>query len=169
MTRPLSMISILLRPIAPALVAGVLSLAPFTAFAQDQPGVDKAAAQAEAQVLFREVMSPFCPGLTLADCPSPNAFEMRKDIQARLERGESRESIVDALVAQYGTELLSDPSDTPIGRVVWGVPFLLAILAAGILAIFVRRMTRGQQAETAAATEPAAVRERLDEELAALD
>jgi cytochrome c-type biogenesis protein CcmH len=169
MTRPVSMVSILLRAIAPALVAGMLSLAPFAAFAQDQPAVDKAAAQAEAQVLFREVMSPFCPGLTLADCPSPNAFEMRKDIQARLERGESREAIVDALVAQYGTELLSDPSDTPIGRVVWGVPFLLAILAAGILAIFVRRMTRGQQAETAAAAEPAAVRERLDEELAALD
>lgn len=169
MTRPLFVVSILLRVLAPALVVGVLGLTPAGAFAQDQPSVDKAAAQAEAQVLFREVMSPFCPGLTLADCPSPNAFDLRKDIQARLERGESRESIVDALVAQYGTQLLSDPSDTPIGRVVWGVPFLLAVLAAGLLAILVRRMTRGQQAESAAVAEPAAVRERLDEELAALD
>ena len=163
------MASLLLRVLAPALVVGVLELAPAGAFAQDQPSVDKASAQAEAQVLFREVMSPFCPGLTLADCPSPNAFDLRKDIQARLERGESRESIVDALVSQYGTELLSDPSDTPIGRVVWGVPFLLAVLAAGVLAIFVRRMTRGQQVDIAAGAEPAAVRERLDEELAALD
>jgi len=156
------------RLAALALVAGVLAFGSAATLAQE-PVVDKAAAQAEAQVLFREVMSPFCPGLTLADCPSPNAFELRKDIQACLERGESRESIVDALVAQYGTELLSDPSDTPIGRVVWGVPFLLAVLAAGVLAILVRRMTRGQQAETAAGAEPAAVRERLDEELAALD
>ncbi len=150
-----------------ALVMLLFAAAP--ALAQAPPAVDREAAQAEAQVLFREVMSPFCPGLTLADCPSPNAFEMRKDIQARLERGESRESIVDALVAQYGTELLSDPSDTPIGRVVWGVPFLLAVLAAGVLAILVRRMTRGQQAEVAAGAEPAAARERLDEELAAMD
>jgi cytochrome c-type biogenesis protein CcmH/NrfF len=53
--------------------------------------------------------------------------------------------------------------------VVWGVPFLLAVLAAGVLAIFVRRMTRGRQADSAATAEPAAVRDRLDEELAALD
>lgn len=150
-----------------ALVMLLFAAAPTRA--QSPASVDKAAAQAEAQVLFREVMSPFCPGLTLADCPSPNAFELRKDIQARLERGESRESIVDALVAQYGTELLSDPSDTPIGRVVWGVPFLLAALAAGILAILVRRMTHGQPSETPGSAEPPAVRERLDEELAAMD
>lgn len=154
-------------PSSLALAALLLAAAP--ALAQSPPAVDKADAQAEAQVLFREVMSPFCPGLTLADCPSPNAFELRKDIQARLERGESRDAIVDALVAQYGTELLSDPSDTPIGRVVWGVPFLLAALAAGGLAFLVRRMTHGQSAETASGNETAAVRERLDEELAALD
>ncbi|MGE0462035.1 MAG: cytochrome c-type biogenesis protein CcmH [Vicinamibacterales bacterium] len=147
----------------------VLLFAAGPAGAQSPAPVDKEAAQAEAQVLFREVMSPFCPGLTLADCPSPNAFELRKDIQARLERGESRESIVDALVAQYGTELLSDPSDTPIGRVVWGVPFLLAALAAGVLAFLVRRMTHGQHSEMPAGAETAAVRDRLDEELAAMD
>ena len=158
------------RLTALALVAGVLTFGWVAAFAQDTRAVDKSAAQAEAQVLFREVMSPFCPGLTLADCPSPNAFDLRHDIQARLERGESRESIVEGLVAQYGTQLLSDPSDTPIGRVVWGVPMLLSVLAAGALALFVRRMTRGQHAEGGAVVrEPAAVRERLDEELAALD
>lgn len=169
MKRPLS------RPLLPRLAAwvvvvGVVLIAAGAAVAQGAPPVDKAAAQAEAQVLYREVMSPFCPGLTLADCPSPNAFDLRKDIQARLERGESRESIVDGLVALYGTQLLSDPSDTPIGRVVWGVPILLSVLAAGGLALFLRRVTRGQQGEGAAgASEPAAVRERLDEELAAMD
>jgi cytochrome c-type biogenesis protein CcmH len=165
MTRPRSV-----GPILLALVASLLSVVPVAALAQEPTVVDKAAAQAEAQVLFREVMSPFCPGLTLADCPSPNAFDLRKDIQARLERGESREAIVDGLVAQYGTQLLSDPSDTPIGRVVWGVPILLSVLAAGGLALFLRHVTRGHDlSRVAGAEEPAAVRERLDEELAALD
>ncbi|MCC7032215.1 MAG: cytochrome c-type biogenesis protein CcmH [Acidobacteria bacterium] len=167
MTRP--RIPAALRSLPWSLAIAVTLLAAGPALAQAPPSGDKEAAQAEAQVLFREVMSPFCPGLTLADCPSPNAFELRKDIQARLERGESREAIVDALVAQYGTELLSDPSDTPIGRVVWGVPFLLAALAAGVLAWLVRRMTRGQGAEMPGGAETPAVRERLDEELAALD
>ncbi len=129
-----------------------------------------AVARDDAQVLFREVMSPFCPGLTLADCPSPAAFELRRDIEARLSAGESRQAIVDELVSQYGTAILSDPSNTPIGRVVWGVPFVLSAVAAVGLAIFVRRATRTRQTHTReGAEEPKALRDRVDEELAAID
>ncbi len=96
----------------------------------------------QAQVVFREVMSPFCPGLTLGDCPSPQAFELRGEITRRLQAGESRQAIVDGLVATYGPGILSDPSGTPIGRVIWGVPILLSLVAAGALALFLRRITR---------------------------
>lgn len=144
-----------------------------SSFAQESaavPGVDAERARQEAQVLFREVMSPYCPGLTLADCPSPAAFELRRDIDARLQRGESRQAIIDELVARYGTELLSDPSGTPIGRIVWGVPIVLSILAALGLALFVRRATHaGEGASAPPAAEPSTARSRLDEELAALD
>lgn len=136
------------------------------------PGVDAERARQEAQVIFREVMSPYCPGLTLADCPSPAAFERRREIDARLQRGESRQAIVDELVAQYGTALLSDPSDTPIGRIVWGVPIVLSILAALGLALFVRRATYAGDAPPPQPDAPgatASVRMRLDEELTALD
>lgn len=161
----------LLRSMA---LSAVLALAVAgLSFAQEPaaaPGVDAERVRQEAQALFREVMSPFCPGLTLADCPSPAAFELRKAIDARLQRGESRQAIVDELVAKYGTELLSDPSDTPIGRVVWGVPIVLSILAALGLAVFVRRSTRlGDPSSATPGAEPATVRSRLDEELAALD
>jgi cytochrome c-type biogenesis protein CcmH len=154
-------------------LSAVLALAgAASSFAQEPaaaPGMDAERARQEAQVLFREVMSPFCPGLTLADCPSPAAFELRKEIDARLQRGESRQAIVDELVAKYGTALLSDPSDTPIGRVVWGVPIVLSILAALGLARFVRRATRLAGPSPEPPAEPATARSRLDEELAALD
>jgi cytochrome c-type biogenesis protein CcmH len=129
-----------------------------------------AAADADAERLFREVMSPFCPGLTLADCPSPNAFTLRNEIRARLERGEPREAIVDQLVAQYGTEILSDPSGTPIGSVVWGVPIVLSAVAALALAFFLRRATHTHHEEPALAVAgPPGLHERLEEELAQLD
>lgn len=131
---------------------------------------DEAKAKAEAAELYRLVMSPFCPGLTLADCPSPNAFEMRRDIEARLKKGESKDAIVDELLTEYGAKILADPSDTPIGSVVWGVPIALSIMAAGGLAFFLRRSTRAGDAQ--AATHPAESREmrdRVDEELSALD
>lgn len=133
-------------------------------------GSPGASAAAEAERLFREVMSPFCPGLTLADCPSPNAFTLRDEIKARLERGESRESIVHELVATYGARILSDPSSTPIGSVVWGVPLALSALAGLALALFVRRATRSHRDEPMlVAAGPPGLSERLDEELERLD
>ena len=40
-----------------------------------------------AQRLFGELMSPFCPGLTLATCPSPGAYSLRRGIQFPIRRG----------------------------------------------------------------------------------
>ena len=142
------------------------------AFAQDAaaPSSGPSKANAEAQVIFREVMSPFCPGLTLADCPSPNAFTLRGEIEARLAKGESRDVILDELVTKYGTQILADPSDTPIGSVVWGVPFVLSGLAAIGLALFLRRATRTHEEPPALAVAgPPGISKRLDEELAELD
>jgi cytochrome c-type biogenesis protein CcmH/NrfF len=162
-------------------VAAVLAItAPGAAWSQPPPapapvaaapaGSPDEAAAAEARVLFREVMSPFCPGLTLADCPSPNAFTMRGDIERRLKAGESRETVLAELVQSYGTQVLADPSGTPIGSIVWGVPFAISLLAAIGLAFFLRRATRAHgQEPTAAPAESAQLRSRVDDELAAMD
>jgi cytochrome c-type biogenesis protein CcmH len=127
---------------------------------------------AQAQQIFTELMSPFCPGLTLADCPSPNAFDLRTEIRRRLDAGEPLESIRAELVQKYGVEILADPTGTPIGTVIWGVPAGVAAVAAVGLAWFVRRATRVAQAEgpaaQAAAADTATAR-RLDEELAEMD
>ncbi|MBM3780416.1 MAG: hypothetical protein FJW29_01905 [Acidobacteria bacterium] len=121
--------------------------------------------------LFREVMSPFCPGLTLADCPSPAAFELRQTLAGRLARGESRDSLANELVAQYGPQILADPSDTPIGRVVWGVPIAGSLLGAAGLALMLRRWKRARPHEAMAGSSPVSgdLTVRIDEELAALD
>lgn len=154
-----------LRHAARVMALAVALLAPAWAQSDGSPDADR-----RAQALSREVMSPFCPGLTLADCPSQQAFEMRGDIARRLNAGESQQAIVDELVATYGAKILADPSDTPIGRIVWGVPMVLSALAAVALALFLRRVTRRVSAErTAEAEITPAVRGRLDEELAALD
>ena len=102
---------------------------------------------AQAQQIFTELMSPFCPGLTLADCPSPNAFDLRTEIRRRLDAGEPLESIRAELVQKYGVEILADPTGTPIGTVIWGVPAGVAAIAAVGLAWFVRRATPVAQTE----------------------
>ena len=124
---------------------------------------------AEAQAIFTELMSPFCPGLTLADCPSPNAFELRAEIRRRLEAGESTDAIRAELVAKYGVEILADPTGTPIGTVVWGVPAAVAAMAAVGIAWFVRRATRVAQADHAVAPADAETSKKLDDELRDMD
>lgn len=149
----------------------VLTLLPAAASAQEapaSPGPSKA--NAEAQVLFREVMSPFCPGLTLADCPSPAAFTLRGEIEQRLENGVAREVILDELVTKYGTQILADPSGTRIGSVVWGVPFAVSALGAAALAWFLRGAVhrRHDEPHLTPVTSPA-LSSRLDDELSRLD
>jgi cytochrome c-type biogenesis protein CcmH/NrfF len=137
-----------------------------------QSGVAAASEQASAEAarLFREVMSPFCPGLTLADCPSPNAFALRGDIERRLASGATREAIIDELVATYGAQILADPSGTPIGSVVWGVPFLLAASTLLGLTLFLRRATHPRPEDPIVAVAgPRGLQERLEEELERLD
>ena len=124
---------------------------------------------ADANRIFTELMSPFCPGLTLADCPSPNAFDLRTEIKRRLEAGESLDAIRAELVQKYGVQILSDPTGTPIGDVIWGVPMGVAALAAVGLAMFVRRATRVAQAEGVGGAMDAATSRKLDEELADMD
>ena len=81
-----------------------------------------------------EVYSPFCPGKTLAMCPSPNAAEVRREIQTMAEEGMSKEDIKTKLVQEYGEEfrMVEPPTGDNLG--------LFAAIAAGLglagLAIF---------------------------------
>ena len=84
------MLALVIVMAVPCSVAGQ----PVTAAPAPPVASADAAVEAESRAIFTEVMSPFCPGLTLADCPSPDAFTMRGDIERRLKTGESRDAIV---------------------------------------------------------------------------
>lgn len=118
----------------------------------------------EAQQIFTSVMSPFCPGLLLADCPSPAAFELRASIRKRLEAGETPADIERDLYRQYGDSIRAVPPARGWGRVLWLAPPLLLLLSLALLTGFLAR----HSASAAPPSEPkrdAAMEERLDHEL----
>ncbi len=99
----------------------------------------------EAQRIFTGLMSPYCPGLTVAACPSPGAEAIRQSVRARLARGDTRAAIVDSLVAVYGEQLLGAPAAKRWGLALW-VPPAVALLAGGtLLTLWLRR--RGARRE----------------------
>lgn len=113
-------------------VAMLLMLASASAAAEDEVG-------RAARDLSGELMSPFCPGRTLADCPSPDAAHLRRQIEARLEAGESTEAIVAAFTEQYGEALLAAPPRSGWGMVAWVVPGLAVCTAGALLVLWLRR------------------------------
>lgn len=86
----------------------------------------------------QEIMSPFCPGVTLQACPSAEGDAMRREILEMAESGMSSDEIIDALVAERGEEILATPS-SPVARI---LPALLVALGAAVALFLMARWTR---------------------------
>ncbi len=96
-----------------------------------QPELD-AQAKITSDRATGRIRSPFCPGLMLEVCPSPQAGELRDTIRAWAQTGVSADSIVSLVVAQYGEEYRGYPEKAGRGWLAWLVPpgaLLLGILA----------------------------------------
>jgi cytochrome c-type biogenesis protein CcmH len=121
-----------------ALILGIVSAA--SSASAQQPGLPAAPA-ADTTVLAQDVtranrllgtlMSPFCPGLTLANCPSPYAETLRVSIRARLDAGERPDSIVESLVAAFGEGIRGAPPARGMGLALWILP-VAAVVAGGV-------------------------------------
>jgi cytochrome c-type biogenesis protein CcmH len=122
-----------------------------------------------ASRVSQEVMSPFCDGLTIHDCPSQQSEELRFEILQMARRGMSADAIVDDLVARYGERIRGVPAPEGTGLVLWVLP--VAAAAAGIvLAIILARRfsSRGDGTESGEMKPPTSEeRTRLESELAA--
>jgi cytochrome c-type biogenesis protein CcmH len=62
-------------------------------------------------------------------CPASDG--MRKELQTRLDSGDTRGQVFDWFVAKYGPIILAAPTGSGFNRVAWITPF--AVFAAGIL------------------------------------
>jgi cytochrome c-type biogenesis protein CcmH/NrfF len=119
--------------------------------------------------LANELMSPFCPGRSLADCPSPNAGTLRAWLIVQEASGRSRDSVMEELLARYGDQILAAPRAEGFGIAAYAVPLLVFVLGGALVALVLRRLTRrgttSDEAPVAAAFDPE-VERIIDEELA---
>jgi cytochrome c-type biogenesis protein CcmH len=95
--------------------------------------------------MIAELMSPYCHGLTLADCPTQGATELRNQIKGWLMSGRSEESILDELEMTYGPSILGAPRMRGIGLLAWIVPPIFFVVGAIGVVIFLRRHTPAQE------------------------
>ena len=110
-----------LRNLAFGLIAGALT---FVGTA--------AAAPPNAADLEAELVCPVCE-TTLDQSNAPIAERMKSFIRVRIAAGDSEQEIKDALVGEFGPEVLASPRRSGFGLLAWLLP--LAALVAGAIAV----------------------------------
>ena len=105
--------------------------------------VSPAEAQKTADAAIGRLRSPFCPGLMLEVCPSPNAEALRDTIRGLAAEGQGVEQIVESVLARHGEEWRAVPKRSGVGLLAWLVlPF---VLLGGGLFVWTRvKAMRGQ-------------------------
>ena len=106
---------------------------------------------------------------TLDESSSPFANELKGEVARRIALCQSEQTILDAMVAEFGPSVLSTPQTHGFDLIAWILPIGGILLGAGALALGARYWSRGR---TAAVDEPvpgsgldAEDERRVDEEL----
>ena len=123
--------------------------------------------QTDLADLEDEVMCPIC-GTALGLSQSPQADREREFIRQLIAEGKTKEEIKDALVAEYGDEVLAVPEREGFDLAAWLVPGAAILLAAVAIFIGLRRWRRRPGPDDAERQAPpsAGDEERLDADLA---
>jgi cytochrome c-type biogenesis protein CcmH len=155
------------RIVLALVVLWVLALGVLPARADER----SAALEKEATALYQGMLSPFCAGRSLNDCPSSKAQELKDEMRARLEAGESKDAILEDMITRYGEQYRAVPLFAGFGVFVWVVPigFVLVGLTVAVLVSSGRK--KSEQAPLSANHSPASedAVKKLQQELASLD
>jgi cytochrome c-type biogenesis protein CcmH/NrfF len=135
------------------------------------PGAAAAESSATLVDLEDEVMCPIC-GTLLELSEAPQAQRERAFIAGLIAKGETKAEIKDALVAEYGREVLALPEGSGFSLSAYLVPaiaFALAALALGLGVSRWRRASGGQEPAAAADRPEGEDAEQLEADLARYD
>ena len=122
---------------APAAVPAVQAVATVQSGAPMSTGV-----QARWDHIAVELRCLVCQNETIAASHADLAVDLRSQIRIKLAQGQTSQQILDFMVERYGDFVLYRPPLKPMTLLLWVGPFALLLLAAGVLALNVRRLRR---------------------------
>ena len=118
-------------------VASLLVLLLGVAWALPAPGATEKSGW--SYQLSDEVMSPYCPGRSLSDCPSPQAAELREWIVEQEEAGLSRSEVEKELFRVFGERILQAPRAEGMGLLAYLIPAAAFVAGGALVVLFLRR------------------------------
>lgn len=139
MTRRLLLICLL--PIV--ILAGTKALAAIEVQDFDDPALMQ-----RYEDLTTRLRCPKCQNESIGASNSPIAADMRARVAALLRDGQSDRQIENAMVSRFGDYALYDPRLEARTWLLWGLPFGLVAIGAGVVAGFVLRRRRLEDRES---------------------
>jgi cytochrome c-type biogenesis protein CcmH/NrfF len=114
------------------LVISSLALAG-SAIAEDSWGYD----------IAHDLMSPYCPGRTLATCPSPQAAELVQWIVMQEAAGATQDQVIEMLIERFGEDILGAPKAEGITLWAYIMPVLGFAIGGAVAFLVLRRIVGG--------------------------
>ena len=126
------------------------------------PMASDPALEARVMVIAEELRCLVCQNETIAASHADLAVDLRAQIRSKLAQGQTNQQILDFMVERYGDFVLYRPPLKPLTLLLWVGPFVLLLLAAGVLALNVRRLRRSST-EALSPAERQRARQLLDQ------
>ncbi len=92
--------------------------------------------------LLEELRCLVCQNQSLADSGSGLATDLRNEVYQMVIQDNSQQTIKKFLVERYGNFVLYDPPLNPSTSILWFAPFILAVLAVGLVIFFSKKPKR---------------------------
>lgn len=112
----------------------------------------------------KSIMSPVCPGRLIADCPSPEAEQLREVIRRQVREGKSKEEIIQYFVEVYGPSVRPAPPHRGFFLTAWYLPLALMLSGGGVIFLLIRIWSRDEGGSGGGAGETPAVESPKDPE-----
>jgi cytochrome c-type biogenesis protein CcmH len=148
------------RRLLAAILLGLCLMAPgaHAATSPDEILADPVLEQ-RARALAKQLRCLVCQNQSIDDSDAELARDLRQIVRERLVAGDSDQEIIAFLTARYGDFVLLKPPVKPATWGLWFGPLAVLLVAAGGIAVYLRR--RGPR-DAAGAPLSAEERERLD-------
>jgi cytochrome c-type biogenesis protein CcmH len=126
-----------------AIVAlGSLTVAP-TVYALDANGqIEDPALQARFERITKELRCLVCQNESIADSNVELASDLRRQVSEMLVAGKSDAAIFDFMTDRYGEFVRFSPPLEPKTLVIWGAPFIMLLVGAGVVYRVARQRSR---------------------------
>lgn len=89
-------------------------------------------------------------GSTIKTCPMEKcgfAIPFRKELYDRIQKGETREQIINYFVGKHGQQILSAPTKKGFNLIAWITPFAAIIIVGFLINKIINKWTVGQKSE----------------------